>query len=367
MRLFFITILIILTIPFYSYAKTVTAVGEAEIKGEDIASAKIQAVARAKWAALEKASGVSVKVETIVQNAKLVDEAIKTEVKGVVDKYTILDEGKDGNIYWVQIQADIAPEEAKKAFSFLSKNTKVAVILPVVFPDGQVRESNPLSEHVINELVMKNLEVVDLASSGSSISVRQLEEAMSNNNFMELRNIATSFLSGVILVGKVDTTATAQTGKDVGYGITLPFNIVTGRLTYRLIGDKNGQKLVLASGYVSGRGQGPTIEDATYRMMKNLKTNVSNQLISLVVEKIEGANSRTIDVVLAGNSKIDKLLELKHDLSFISWVLSVEDKSTDTLVVRYPEKSLYLATALENSGKYEIRDLAKYRIVLRAR
>jgi hypothetical protein len=216
-------------------------------------------------------------------------------------------------------------------------------------------------------LVGEKLEVVDLAASGSNISVKQLEHAMDNNNFMELRNIANSFLSGVILVGKVDTTATAKSGKDVGYGVTLPFNIVTGRLTYRLIGDKNGQKLVLASGYVSARGQGPTVEDATYRMMENLRTNVSNQLISLVVEKIKGANSRTIDVVLAGNSEIDRLLDLKNDLNFISWVLSVEDKSTDTLVVRYPEKSLYLAAALENSGKYEIRNLEEYRIVLRTR
>ena len=228
-----------------------------------------------------------------------------------------------------------------------------------------MRETNPLSEKVINELAAQNLEVIDLASAGSELSVKKLESAMNSGNFMAVRNIANQFLSGVILVGKVDSTVTAKSGKDVGYGITLPFNVVTGRLTYRLIGEKNGQKLVLESGYVSGRGQGPTVEDAAYRMMENLSTNVSNRLVSMVVEKIKGINNRTIEVVLAGNNDLDKLMELKNELSYISWVLNVENKSEDTLVVEYPEKTIYLATAIDDLMKYEIKELDKYKIVLR--
>lgn len=365
MKRFLIVVLLFLLVPFCLQAKTVKALGEAQIKNGDIASAKVQAVARAKWAALEKVAEVKVKVETIVQNAVLVDEAIKTQVEGVVEDYKITDEGKDGDIYWVQLNADVLPDKAEKAVSSLSKNTKIAVMLPVIMPNNEVRETNPLSENVINELAGQNLEVVDLASAGTSLSVKKLEAAMNSENFMEVRNIANQFLSGVMLIGKVDSTATAKSGKNVGYGITLPFNVVTGRLTYRLIGEKNGQKLILESGYVSGRGQGPTVEDATYRMMENLNTNVSNRLISMVVEKIKGVNKRTVEVVLAGNNDLDKLMELKNELSFISWVLSIENKSNDTLLVEYPEKSLYLATAIDALGKYEIRDLDKYRIVIR--
>jgi len=361
----FLIILSLLLMPFFLQAKTVSAVGEAQIKNDDIASAKLRAVARAKWAGLEKAAGIKVKVETIVQDAVLVDEAIKTEVSGVIEDYKITDEGKDNGIYWVELSAEVLPEKAKKAFSYLSKNTKVAVMLPVVLPNNEVRETNPLSEKIINELASQSLEVVDLFSAGSEMSVKELESAMKSGNFMEIRNIANKFLSGLILVGKVDSTVTAKSGKDVGYGITLPFNVVTGRLTYRLIGEKNGQKLVLASGYVSGRGQGPTVEDAAYRMMENLSTAASNRLISEVMEKIKGINSKRIEVVLAGNNDLDKLMELKNELSFISWVLSVETKSEDTLLVEYPEKSIYLATAIDDLMKYEIKELDKYKIVLR--
>jgi len=361
----FLIILSVLLMPFFLQAKTVTAVGEAQINNDDIVSAKLRAVARAKWAALEEAAGIRVKVETIAQDAVLVDEAIKTEVGGVIKDYKITDEGKDNDIYWVKLSAEVLPEKAKKAFSFLSKNTKIAVMLPVVLPNNEVRETNPLSEKVINDLAAQNLEVVDLASAGSELSVKTLKSAMDSGNFMEIRNIANQFLSGVMLIGKVESTATAKSGKDVGYGITLPFNVVTGRLTYRLIGEKNGQKRVLASGYVSGRGHGPTVEDAAYRMMENLSTNVSNRLISVVLEKIKSTNSKRIEVVLAGNNDLDKLLELKNELSYISWVLSVENKSEDTLVVEYPEKSIYLATAIDDLMKYEIKELDKYKIVLR--
>ncbi len=362
-KIFLILVLVVLTISPV-YAKTVTATGDANIVNGDVAAAKFQAIARAKWAALEAAAGVQVKVETIVQNAQLVDEAIKNEVKGVIDKYKIIDEGKDGDLYWVKITADISPAEAAKAVSIFAKNTSVAVYIPVIFPDKKVDETTALSEKVINELSAQGLDVVDIASMGSKYSLMEIDNALKNNNFSAFRNVAYQFLSGAILIGKVDTTLSAHQGKNIGYGVSLPFNVVTGRLTYRLIGDKNGQKVVVASGYVSGRGQGPTPEDATHNMLENLASNVSNELISTVVEKIKGQNKKTVEVVLAGNTDLNKLLELKNDLQYISWVLSVNDKGVDKVLVEYPEKTIYLANAIKNLNKYELKQFDNYKIVI---
>ncbi|MCA1933182.1 MAG: flagellar assembly protein T N-terminal domain-containing protein [Calditerrivibrio sp.] len=359
--LFLLCIFPILTI---AATKSVTATGEANIINNDVASAKFQAIARAKWAALEAAAGVQVKVETILQNATLVDEAIKSEVKGFVEDYKILDEGKDKDIYWVKISANISPVEAQKVVSIFAKNTSVAFYIPVIFPDKKVDETTALSEKVINELVGQGFDVVDIASLGNKYSLNEIDNALKNNNFSTFRNISYQFLSGAILIGKVDTTLSAGQGKNIGYGVSLPFNVVTGRLTYRLIGDKNGQKVIVASGYVSGRGQGPTPEDATHNMLENLASNVSNELISVVVEKIKGQNKRTVEVVLAGNNDLNKLLELKNDLQYISWVLSVNDKGIDKVVVEYPEKTIYLANAIKNLGKYNLKKFDMYRILI---
>jgi hypothetical protein len=361
-----IFVLFLLPLLVFAANKNIVAYGEAPIVGNDVGAAKYQALARAKWAALEEAAGVKVKVETIVQNATLVDEAIKTEVKGFVENYKILDEGKKNDIYWVKISASISPSEAEKVVSLFAKNTSVALYLPVIFTNNKVEETTPLSEKIINELASQGFEVVDIASLGDTYTLNQIDYALKNNNFTVFRNLSYKFLTGAILIGKVETTLSAKEGKNVGYGVSLPFNIVTGRLTYRLIGDKNGQKIVVASGYISGRGQGPTPEDATYNMLENLVTNVSNELISVISEKIKGQNKKTIEIVLAGNNDLNKILELKNDLQYISWVLNAEDKGVDKVVVEYPEKTIYLASAIKNIGKYEIKKFDNYRIVPQA-
>ncbi len=106
---------------------TVTAIGEASIVAGDMSSAKIQAVARAKWAAMEEASGIRVKSDTIVQNAVLVDEAIKNEVTGVIQNYTVTGEEEDGQVYRVMISATIVPEKAKDAVGLLAKKIHLSL------------------------------------------------------------------------------------------------------------------------------------------------------------------------------------------------------------------------------------------------
>ena len=42
------------------------------------------------------------------------------------------------------------------------------------------------------------------------------------------------FLSNILLIGKIDYTISTRKGQDIGYGISMPFNNVTVRLTYRI-------------------------------------------------------------------------------------------------------------------------------------
>jgi len=72
--LFLVTLLPV----FSAYAETscIDAVGEAAIINSDVASAKIEAIARAKWAAVEQAVGVEIKTQSIVQNMQMIDDTI---------------------------------------------------------------------------------------------------------------------------------------------------------------------------------------------------------------------------------------------------------------------------------------------------
>ncbi|MGA1845718.1 flagellar assembly protein T N-terminal domain-containing protein [Deferribacter abyssi] len=338
----------------------VQAYGEADIINNDVQTAKLQAVARAKWSALEQAAGVKVKAQSVVQNAILVDEAIKSEVQGVIKGFQIIKEGQNQGVYWVQINAFVVPSKAKDALGVVSRNTTISVIMPLIFPDGRVEESNPLSERLINELSVQGYDVVDIAG-GTNVSVYQLDQALKTNDFLMIRNLAYQYLSNVMLVGKVTTTMTAKEGKNIGYGVSLPYNIVTGRLVYRLITVKRGERVILASGYISGRGMGPSVDDATYKMLEDMSEKVANQLVSTIVSKIKGS-AKKIRVVLKNVNDMQKMMEFKNFIQYVSWVLSVQDQGMNALLVEYPEKALYLASAINSRPNYKVIKFSEYEI-----
>ncbi|KAA0258137.1 hypothetical protein FHQ18_07005 [Deferribacter autotrophicus] len=338
----------------------IQAYGEAEIINDDVQTAKLQAVARAKWSALEQAAGVKVKAQSVVQNAILVDEAIKSEIQGVIKGFQIVKEGQNQGVYWVQINAFIVPSKAKDAVGVISRNTAISVIIPLIFPDGRVEESNPLSERLINELSVQGYDVIDIAS-GSNVTVFQLDHALRTNNFLMIRNLAYQYLSNVMLVGKVTTTMTAKEGKNIGYGVSLPYNIVTGRLVYRLITERRGQRVILASGYLSGRGMGASVDDATYKMLEDMSEKVANQLVSIIINKIKGS-AKKIKVVLTNVSDMQKMMEFKNFIQYVSWVLSVQDQGINTFLVEYPEKALYLAAAINSRPNYKVVKFSEYEI-----
>ena len=69
--------------PFISEAgvKCIDAEGEAVIVNNDVPSSKTEAIARAKWSAIEQSVGVEVKAQTVVQNFAVVDDAISKNIR----------------------------------------------------------------------------------------------------------------------------------------------------------------------------------------------------------------------------------------------------------------------------------------------
>ena len=69
--------------------KCVNAEGEAAIVNNDIPSAKLESIARAKWSAIELVVGVNVMSGSFVQNFVLFDDVINTQAGGVVKSYNV--------------------------------------------------------------------------------------------------------------------------------------------------------------------------------------------------------------------------------------------------------------------------------------
>ncbi len=330
---------------------TVEVLGEAQIVRNDLASAKIQAESRARWAAMEEAAQVKVSVDSVIHNAQMLDELVKSEVKGSVTKFQIMDEGKDGDSYWVQAKVTVEPDKAQDIINGLSMNTKIVVYLPQIMADGSVTESHPFSEQVVSDLIDKGFEVTDLALEDDPELSEAILKAVHKNDMATVRSLASKYMAAYTLVGRVKVV---DKGQNVGY-TKITFSIVDGEVDYRLIGSKSGSKSILASGTMSNRGQGATPEAAAYSMSKNLAKKNSSQLVSKVSTTILGDNKKSVRVVLVGNRDVRDFQEFRDTIKNIAWVLNVKETGVDTLIIDYPEKILYLATTIGTKG-YKVKN-----------
>ncbi len=334
------------------------AEGEAAIVNNDLPSAKAEAVARAKWAAVEQAVGAEVKAQSVVQNMMLVDEAISRQINGVVSRYKVLRVNNGPDTVTVKVNACVEPVRAKDAIAGLALNNAIAVFLPARKPGnsgggGRYEETNVLSETLIGKLTGQGYTVVDVAPT-HALDAAEMDQALKSGNFLSLRSMMYKFLANVLLVGKVDYTVSTRKGEHVGYGIAMPFNSVTVRLTYRLITrDPSGKMVILSAGTEQGKGLAGSVEDAAAQGLNEIAEKMGPVLLDKVGSYIKGVAKR-IEVKVAGIAELKDSFAVKEVLQNLAWVTSVEEKGLGEFVVSYPENPIYLANSINQKGNLHV-------------
>jgi hypothetical protein len=349
--------------------KCVDAEGEAAILNNDAPSAKMEAMARAKWAAIEQVVGSEVKAQSFVQNFVLIEEVIKKQVGGVVRNYRILKQENREDTVFIRINACVEPKKAQQAVSSLALNNAVAVFIPARNPNSskgtnEYDETNILSETLIGKLTDQNYTVVDIAPT-HVMDAREIETAVKTGSTLAVRSMMYKFLSNVIIIGKIDYAVSTKKGENIGYGIGMPFNNVTVRLTYRIVAknSKTGNMEILSAGAEEAKGLAGSVEDAAAAGLKNLAEIVSPVILDKVAHYIKGSVKR-ISIKIAGVTDMDANMEIKEALQNIVWVSDVDEKRMGEFVVGYPENSLYLANSLKQKGIFTIVDYSPYAIAL---
>jgi len=348
-------------------AKCINADGEAAIINNDKPSAKMEAVARAKWTAIEQVAGTEVKAGSFVQNFTLVEDVIKTKSGGVVKSYKVLEEGVKDDVLNVKINACVEPSQARDAVSQLGLNNSIALFIPARKPGrhgDEFEENNILSETLIGKLTEQGYTVVDVAPT-HAVDAKEIERAVRSGSTMSLRSMMYKFLSNLIIIGKVDYTISTKKGEDIGYGLSMPFNNVTVRLNYRILSknNKTGTMEILTTGVEQAKGLANNVEDATAQAMKELAQDLTPIMLDKVGQYIQG-NTKKIAVQVKGVDDVDKVLEVKQILQSIVWVSAVEEKQMGDFVVSYPENTLYLANSIKQKGNFKIVNFSPYSLAL---
>lgn len=364
--------------------------GEAVIFNNDIPSAKAEAIARAKWNAIEQIAGVQVKAQTVVQNMALVDDMVTKQIKGLVTGYNLKKSWQEDDIFKVIANVCVETSLVDDAVGMLSLNNSVAVFIPARKPrlvgeteeryaggagkketygfrtEDEYEEANILSETIIGRLAEKGVTVIDIAPYNIA-EARQVEDAIKSGNYLSLRSYMYQSLSNVLLIGKVDYTISTKKGQDIGYGVSMPFNNVTTRLTYRIVAKtpETGQVIVLAAGTEEGKGLAPNIEDAAARSMKDLAEKFTPLVFDKLSKYIQGLTKkvriRVLDVKDTSTG-----FAIKDLIENTAWVTEVEEKGLGEFMVGYPENTVYLANSLSQKG-FEVVNFTNYSLTLQYR
>ena len=350
-----------------SQEKCVNTEAEAAIINNDIPSAKLEAIARAKWSAIEQVVGTEIKAQSFVQNFTLVEDVIKTKAGGVVKSYKIIDQKNTADSVNVKINACVEPASAREAVSQLGLNNSIAIFIPARKPgrsSDEFEETNILSETLIGKLTEQSHTVVDVAPT-NVLTASVIENAVRSGNSMTVRSMMYKFLSNLIIIGKVDYTISTKKGENIGYGLSMPFNNVTVRLNYRIIAknNKTGNMEILSTGVEQAKGLANNVEDAAAEAMKELAQNLAPAILDKIAQYIKG-NTKKVAIKVNGVNDIDTVVEIKGMLQSIVWVSEVEEKQIGDFIVSYPENTLYLANSIKQKGNFKVVNFSPYSLVL---
>jgi hypothetical protein len=370
MHFYLLAMLLLLSVAVNNAAaqtKCIHAEGVAAIMNNDKPSAKLEAVARAKWTAIEQVVGTEVKAQSFVQNFTLVEDVVKTKAGGVVKSYQVVDENLKDGILHVTIKACVEPSRAREAVSQLGLNNSIALFIPARKPGrhgDEFEENNILSETLVAKIIEQGYSVVDVAPT-QAIDAKEIEKAMRSGSTLTLRSMMYKFLSNLIIIGKVDYTISTKKGEDIGYGLSMPFNNVTVRLTYRILAknSKTGHMEILTAGTEQAKALANSTEDAAAQAMKELAENLTPALLDTIGQYIQG-NTKKVAVQVNGVRDLETVLQVKSLLQNIVWVSAVEEKQMGSFIVSYPENTLYLANSIQQKGNFKLINFTPYSLVL---
>lgn len=139
--------------PHYQ-VEIVEAVGTSAILEGNIESARKSALSDALRNALHLTVGIYVSANSLVSKSILIDEEIKADTQGYIEKYDILKEYEEKGLYYVKIRAAVRKEDiAKKVQSFENEVEKIgSPIIAVKLQDKTQPTFSGAENALISEL-----------------------------------------------------------------------------------------------------------------------------------------------------------------------------------------------------------------------
>lgn len=184
-------------------SEEVTVEGVGGIKGSNMGKARDEAIWDAQRKAVEKGVGVFLSAETVVSNARLIEDSIYTQANGFVEDYKILSETKDEFLYYVKIKAVVKTSDIGDKLILLGLIKKVGDPRIMVILDGDREAADIAENNIIKYLAEAGYRTVD---KNQIAKIRESErmKRVAEGNDKEAALLAQQFGSDIIITGRAD-------------------------------------------------------------------------------------------------------------------------------------------------------------------
>jgi hypothetical protein len=199
----------------------VTAKGSGSIVGGDVAHAKDDAVEEALRNAIEQTLGTMIQAESLVENSQLIEDRILNKTEGYIQKYAVVQEGKNGpDLYEVTVKATVKTADLKSdldAISTLMRRKNMPRVM-VLVEERNVGETanlaglvdanlNTAETALTDAFMAKGFRFVDEATVSRNLNSAKAAAIIEGNAF-QASALAKKVGAELVLAGKAFAKAT---------------------------------------------------------------------------------------------------------------------------------------------------------------
>lgn len=334
-----------------------TTEGFGTILNNDEPQARDEARTDARRRAVEQVAGVQLDAETITRNQVLFDQLVRSQTRGVVQNDLVLEEGRvDAGRYRMKIEAWVKPADLQAQIA--ANASEVSMI--VELPEQNLGQDHPqrfVQLAVIEKLTEEQgFRVMD-PQQLKRVAARDQLTAIARGDAQAAREIQRKFLANLFVVGEIGTRFSQNNS-----GIVSAYAQVTAKLIEAETG-----RIVKVVTLPQVRGFARDDAGAGERALMEAAKTTSERILEAVKDYLK-IKERDVDVRFRGLPTLDEYRRAKAFLEKVRFVNGVTDRgyapADSSIVVKYPEKTIFLAARLRQEKNYTVVEVDRNRVVV---
>jgi hypothetical protein len=328
--------------------------------------------------AVQQAVGVQVNSETIVENAQLIKDKIYAKSDGYVKKWDVVDDQKNGGLYYVKIKAWIGKGELNKelflngidvaqVYDWIGKPRILVIVTD--FIDGQPALSSFAQTEI--EALLKTRGITIL-NSQQLTAIQKRDALMSFDNPDKAVALAARFGAEIVIIGK--SIANFSRELDIGGFKQIFYSTQVDVKAYRT----STAEILMTRTYTETPGESDTSamgkNEAAVRSIQSMVKGNSKDIVYQVVKNwYEGmSKAKSYQVILTGikNSELSVLITTLTSLPDVVNIFKRSfNRGTAEIDIEYNGLQSTLTAAIENYPKIPLILVSEepYRISLEVR